>query len=316
MEENKTTLITGGSGMIGSQFNHPESMYLSSKHGDFRKRKKVNHIFDLYTPSYVIHTAAKVGGIGANMSKQAEFMYDNIMMNTNVIEACRKYGVERACFFLSTCIFPDKVEYPLTEDKIHLGPSHPSNYGYSEAKRAMEVMVRAYNEQYGTKYFCVIPCNVYGPGDNFSLTEGHVIPMLIHKCYLARENNTDLEVWGDGRALREFIYSKDLAKITEKILYETDFTGNIIISNPEEYSIKQLVNNIVTLMKFEGNVKWLNDKPNGQFRKPSRIWKLQEVLDENYYDGNKVDDTKLTCLWDGLTETIQWFEQNYPNIRK
>ncbi len=309
-----STLITGGFGMVGWQFSN--GVKLSSKSVDLTKSKQTERIFELYNPSHVVHLAARVGGVGANLANQAQFMYENIMMGANVIEACRKTEVERACFFLSTCVFPDKIEYPLTEEKIHLGPSHPSNYGYSEAKRAIEVLVRSYNEQYKTKYFCVIPCNVYGTGDNFSLTDGHVIPMLIHKTYLARENNTDLEVWGDGTPLREFIHAKDLARITEKILYNTDFTGNVIISNPEEYSIKQVVNTIVTLMKFDGEVKWLTDKPNGQHRKPSSINKLESILGEKLVDSDGRCDGKMINLWDGLTETVKWFEQNYPNIRK
>lgn len=308
------TLITGGTGMVGRQFS--KGIHLSSQHYDLRKQSSVNKAFDFYNPKYVIHTAAKVGGVGANMKANAEFFYDNVMMNTNIIEACRKHKVERAAFFLSTCVFPDKIEYPLTEEKIHLGPGHPSNYGYSYAKRMAEIQVRSYNEQYGTKYFCVIPCNIYGPGDNFSLENGHVIPALIHKIYLARENKTDLEVWGDGSAKREFIFSKDVTKITEELLYKTDFTGNIIVSNPEEYSIKQLVNNITTLMNFKGNIKWLTDKPNGQLRKPSSIDKLESILGRKFLNKDGKCDGNLVNLWDGLKETIEWFEQNYPNIRK
>ena len=308
------TLITGGSGMVGMQF-HKGLAFGSSQ--DLRNKKIVNHLWDLYNPKQVIHCAAKVGGVGANMKANAEFFYDNVMMNTNVIEACRTHNTERAAFFLSTCIFPDKVEYPLTEDKIHLGPGHPSNYGYSYAKRMMEVQVRAYNEQYGTKYFCVIPCNIYGPYDNFNLEGGHVIPALIHKVYLARENNLPyVEVWGDGSPKREFIFSKDVAKITTELLEKTNFTGNIIISNPEEYSIKQLVNNIVTLMNYKGEIKWLTDKPNGQHRKPSSIAKLESVLGRKIVNEDGRCDGNLTNLWDGLKETIEWFENNYPNVRK
>ncbi len=303
----KTTLITGGKGMVGSQFiKEDNSIYTTSEH-DLRKPKIVNHLFDLYKPNYVIHTAAKVGGLGANMSNQAGFFYDNVMMNTNIIEACRKHNVERAAFFLSTCVFPDKVEYPLTEEKIHLGPSHPSNYGYSEAKRAAEVMIRAYNEQYNTKYFCIIPCNIYGPNDNFNLKDGHLIPALIHKCYLAKINNTNFEVWGDGSPLREFIYAQDLADITKRLLYETDFTGNIIVSKTYEHSIKTIATMIAQLMEFDtSKIIFMKDRPNGQFRKPSDNSKLFSVL----------KDVKFTPLIEGLEKTIKWFNEKYPNVRK
>lgn len=306
-------ILVTGNGLLGSQFD--DCIHLSSKSCDMRRQKKVEHWFEDYRPTHVIHTAAKVGGLGANMFNQAEFFYDNIMINTNIIEACRKYGVKRACFFLSTCVFPDKVEYPLTEEKIHLGPSHPSNYGYSEAKRAAEVMVRAYNKQYGLEYFCVIPCNVYGPNDNFSIDNGHVIPSLIRKCDLAKKNNTPLEIWGDGSPKREFIYSKDLAKYTKRILFDTNFTGNVIISNPEEYSIRQVVRNIVTLMDFKGEVIYKTDKPNGQLRKPSSIAKLESILEEQIVDEDGRCDGKMTNLWDGLEETIEWYYANYNRLR-
>lgn len=298
-------LITGGYGLVGSQFQN--GIKISSK-SDLRNKSIVKNLFELYNPKEVIHLAAKVGGVGANMKANAKFYYDNVMMNTNVIEACRNHGVERAAIFLSTCVFPDKVEYPLTEDKIHLGPGHPSNYGYSYAKRMAEVQVRSYNEQYGTKYFCIIPCNIYGPGDNFSLESGHVIPALIHKVYLAKElNKPYIEVWGDGSPLREFIYSKDVAEITDKLI-NTDFTGNIIVSNPTEITIKSLVEYICVIMKYKGEIRWQLSKPNGQLKKPSSNSKLISIIGDYHF----------TSLEKGLRETIKWFEDNYysDNIRK
>lgn len=299
------TLITGGSGMVGSQFK--EGIKLSSIECDLKNQNEVNYAWKFWKPQYVIHLAAKVGGVEANMKSNADFFYDNVMINTNVIEACRKFGVERAAFFLSTCIFPDKIDYPLTEEKIHLGPGHQSNYGYSYAKRMAEVQVRSYNEQYKTKYFCVIPCNIYGPNDNFNLENGHVIPSLIHKVYLARENNLPyVEIWGNGGALREFIYSKDVVKITEKLLYETNFTGNIIVANNIEYPIVDILSYIIDIMNYKGEMKFLTDKPNGQFRKPSLTNKLESILGKQQY----------TPIYEGLKETIEWFENNYANIRK
>jgi GDP-L-fucose synthase len=124
------------------------------------------------------------------------------MINTNVIESSRKVGVTNLVSFLSTCVFPDNIEYPLTEKKIHLGEPHFSNYPYAYAKRIADIQIRAYREQYSVKYTSVIPCNIYGPNDNFSLEQGHVIPMLIHKLYLAQQNNTDFVIWGSGKPLR------------------------------------------------------------------------------------------------------------------
>ena len=149
----------------------------------------------------------KVGGLGSNMNFKGEYFYDNIMINTNVIEQARVHGVKKLVSFLSTCIFPDIIEYPLTESKIHLGPPHFSNDAYAYAKRMADIQIRSYKEQYDLDYKSVIPTNIYGPNDNFSLTHGHVVPMLIHKMYFSK-NNLPFEVWGTGKPLREFIYSK------------------------------------------------------------------------------------------------------------
>jgi GDP-L-fucose synthase len=169
-------------------------------------------------------------------------------------------------------------DYWLDETKIELGPPHNSNFGYAYAKRMADIQIRAYNKEYSTNYFCVIPTNAYGPRDNFNLEVGHVIPMLIHKCYLAKLNNTNFEVWGSGTPLREFVYSEDIANIIDLLLEKYDGTDPVIISNPIEYSIKEVVDLIVELMEFKGNVVWLSDKPDGQFRKPSSNAKLLNVF--------------------------------------
>ncbi len=195
-------LITGGSGLIGSEFDH--GIKVCSQEYNLINAEDTDRMYSEIKPDYVIHTAAKVGGVGANMRKKGDFFYENIMINTNVIHYAKKHNVKKLIAFLSTCVFPDKVEYPLTENKIDLGPPHFSNDAYAYAKRMSQVQISAYNEQYGTNYFCVIPTNVYGPRDNYNLNDSHVLPALIHKCYLAIKNNTKLELWGDGSPLREF----------------------------------------------------------------------------------------------------------------
>lgn len=298
-----TKIITGGTGLIGSAFN--DGVKLSSKR-DLRDYDKAKFAIAMYKPDVVIHCAAKVGGVGANMEFPADFFMDNIRMNTNVIQACHELKIPKLVSFLSTCVFPDKVEYPLDETKIELGPPHQSNYAYAYAKRMADVQIRAFNKQYGTKFFSVIPCNVYGPNDNFSLEVGHVIPMLIHKCYLAKKNRKTFEVWGDGTPLREFVYSKDVANIVDLLIQKYEGTDPVIISNPTEYSIKQVVDLIVEYMGFKGKVKWLTDKPNGQHRKPSSNAKLLSII----------GDYEFTTLEKGLKESIEWFILNYPNVRK
>ena len=306
-------LVTGQSGLVGSQFKG-DLIALNSKVCDLKDTKSVNDVFSFYTDKNiqkefavdrVIHTAAKVGGVGGNMNYKGEFFYDNIMINTNVIEACRKYGIEKLVVFLSTCVFPDNVEYPLTEGKIHLGPPHFSNDAYAYAKRMAEIQIRAYREQYGLNYTSVIPTNIYGPHDNFNVENGHVLPSLIHKCFLARENKTDLTIWGSGEPLREFIHSKDVATLSNWVLENYDESEPIILSTSEEMKIKDIVDIIVENMNFKGNVVYDKTKPDGQFRKPSDNSKIKKYL----------PDYKFIKFEEGVKETIEWFENNYPNIK-
>jgi GDP-L-fucose synthase len=302
--ENKI-LVTGGHGLVGSEFISEQYFKPTSKDYDLRKREDTNRLMIKQFDS-VIHCAAKVGGVGGNMNYKGEFFYDNIMMNTNVIEGARLTGVKNLVSFLSTCVFPDRVEYPLTESKIHLGPPHFSNDAYAYAKRMADIQIRSYNEQYGLNYKSVIPCNIYGPNDNYDIVNGHVLPSLIHKCYLARENNTPITIWGSGKPLREFIFSKDVAKLTEWVLYNYNENEPIILSTSEEISIMDIVGIIVELMNFKGDVIFDSSKPDGQFRKPSDNSKIKNYL----------PDFKFTPLYDGLKETIEYFEKNYTIIRK
>lgn len=297
-------IITGGTGLVGSAFK--DGTKLSSKHYNLISEVQTRKMFMDHKPGVVVHTAATVGGVGANMNYPADFFYNNIMMNTNVINEAYIFGVKKLVCFLSTCVFPDNVEYPLDETKIHKGEPHFSNAAYAYAKRMADVQIQAYNKQYGTKYFCVIPTNIYGPNDNFDLENGHVIPMLIHKCYLAKKNNTAFEVWGSGKPLREFVFSEDVANIIDLLLENYDGTDPVIISNPKEYSIKEVVDLIVQYMEFKGEVKWLTDKPDGQFRKPSSNQRLIDIIG-NY---------NFIPLEIGLKETIDWFNENYEAIRK
>ena len=304
MKNNLDTLVTGGRGLVGSSLSGDINRVGSEF--DLRDKAVTDKLFSDLSPKNVIHCAARVGGLGGNMNHKGEFFYDNIMMNTNVIESCRIHNVKKLVCFLSTCVFPSDVEYPLTEKKIHLGPPHNTNDSYSYAKRMAEVQIRAYREQYGLNYVTVIPTNIYGPNDNFDLDNGHVVPSLIHKCYLAKKNNTPFKIWGSGKPLREFIFSKDVAKLTEWVLDNYESDEPLILSTSEEVSIKDVVNLIVKHMSFMGEIIWESDKPDGQFRKPSDNSKLLSHLPE----------FKFTSLDDGLKETIEWFVKNYENCRK
>jgi GDP-L-fucose synthase len=298
-------LITGGNGLVGSEFIGDHYYKPTSKEYDLKKTDDVNRLM-LKRFDSVIHTAGKVGGLGGNMNHKGEFFYDNIMINTNVIESSRISGVKNLVAFLSTCVFPDNIEYPLTEKKIHLGPPHFSNEAYAYSKRMVDVQIRAYREQYGLNYKSVIPTNIYGPNDNYDIKNGHVVPSLIHKCFLARENKTPLTIWGSGKPLREFIFSRDVAVLSEWVLHNYNENEPIILSTSKEISIREVVGIIVEIMNFKGKVVFDTSKPDGQFRKPSDNSKIK----------NHLPNFKFTDLFDGLKETIEFFEKNYNILRK
>ena len=299
------TLITGGTGLVGSAIKNA-NIKLSTQDVDLRDWKETLSLFGSLKPKNVIHCAARVGGLGGNMNYKGEFYYDNIMMNTNVLEASRRVGVKKVVSFLSTCVFPDDVEYPLTEKKIHLGEPHNSNYPYAYAKRMLDIQSRAYREQYGVNYISVIPTNIYGPNDNFDLKNGHVIPSLIHKCYLAKENDTDFVVWGSGKPLREFIYSEDVARLTEWALENYDEEEPIIFSTSDEISVGNVAEMIVYYIGFKGKLVFDDEKPDGQFRKPSDNSKLLSYL----------PDFKFTPMEEGIEKSVNWFVENYEEARK
>ena len=306
----KKILVTGAYGLVGSQFEGEEYERLGSADLNLINQKYIDDHFKWSEkngelPEGIIHCAAKVGGIQGNMNGQGKFFYENISMNTAIIESARKFGINKFVAFLSTCVFPDNVEYPLTPDKIHLGPPHPSNYAYAYAKRMAEVQIRAYRDQYGLNYFGVIPCNIYGPSDNYNLESGHVIPMLIHKMYLAKKNNTEFKVWGSGTPLREFIFSEDVAKLTRLLYDNYDGSDPVILSTSEEISIGAVVEIIADLMEYDGDIIFDKTKPDGQHRKPSDNSIIKEMF----------PDFEFTPIREGLKKSISWFNENYPKVR-
>lgn len=311
-------MVTGGSGLVGSGIRmyvdqsearpDEEWVYLSSKDGDLRDRKDTEAIFEKYKPTHVIHLAAKVGGLFANLSQKVEFFRENILINDNIMECCRIYKVQKLVSMLSTCIFPDKTTYPIDETMLHDGPPHPSNEGYAYAKRLIDTMNRAYAEEYGCNFTSIIPTNIYGPHDNFSIQNGHVIPGLIHKCYLAKKNGTPFEIWGSGTPLRQFIYSRDLAELTVWVMREYHSPEPITLSVDEEaeVSIKDVALSVAKAMKFEGDVIFDATKADGQFKKTAANKKLRGLR----------PDYKFVSIDDGIQKSVDWFVENYEKARK
>ena len=302
-------IITGGSGMVGSAFKEklPNATYPNRQelYSTLREDTKGEELGG----KNIIHLAAKVGGIKANMEQIADFYFDNSSLNQKVLSAAHNGQANKVLCLLSTCVYPDApyVEYPLTEDQLHLGPPHHSNFGYAYSKRMVDVMSRAYRQQYGCNFITAIPNNLYGENDNFDLENSHVIPALIRKVWEAKLNNQKfIECWGDGKPLREFTYSADIAEILLFLLENYDGADPVNIGNTEEHSIQDVVELICDLLNYKGEIVWNTDKPSGQFRKPSSNQKLLDLgWNKNSY----------TSLENGLKKTCAWFIMRYPNIR-
>jgi GDP-L-fucose synthase len=306
----KKVLITGGSGLVGygiksHVYKYPdyEFKFLSSHNCNLLDYQQSLEFFYKYKPDYVIHLAANVGGLYKNMNNKVEMFEDNLQMNLNVLKICYKLGVKKVVSCLSTCIFPDQVVYPINESQLHLGPPHWSNDGYAYAKRMLAIQSQLYREQYGCNFICVIPTNIYGINDNFNLIDAHVIPALIHKCYLAKKNNKDFIINGSGKPLRQFIYNKDLGELILWTLFNYNQKDEIILSPSEEISIKEVGEIIGKEFDYEFKVEGNDD--NAQYKKTADNSKLLSLL-----------DYKFTSLETGLKETIEWFKNNYDLVRK
>lgn len=305
-------LITGGYGLVGSAINNISSEYsnykfifMSSKDCDLTNWEETIKYFSNMKPDYVIHLAACVGGLFKNMKYKVDMLEKNVNINMNVLRASHMIGVKKLISCLSTCIFPDKTTYPINEEMLHNGAPHFSNDAYAYAKRLLEIQSKAYQEQYNNNFICVIPTNIYGPHDNYNLDDAHVIPALIHKCYLAKKSNKKFIIAGSGKPLRQFIYSEDLAKLFMWVLESyTDMTS-IIISPNEEISIKDIAHKIAECFDYN-NIEFDELKPDGQFKKTADNSKLINLIKN--FEFTKIDD--------GLKKSIDWFENNFDNCRK
>eukprot|EP01138_Halocafeteria_seosinensis_P010311 gb/GECG01010529.1/.p1 GENE.gb/GECG01010529.1/~~gb/GECG01010529.1/.p1 ORF type:complete len:325 (+),score=43.94 gb/GECG01010529.1/:1-975(+) len=319
----RVVMVTGGSGLVGkalqtvicekekgSSTSQEESWhFLSSKDADLTDMEQTKQVFEKIKPTHVIHLAAFVGGLFRNMKYKVEFFRKNIQMNDNVMECCRMFQVQKLVSCLSTCIFPDKTSYPIDETMVHNGPPHNSNEGYAYAKRMIDVMNRAYQEEYGCQFTSVIPTNVYGPYDNFNIDDGHVIPGLIHKAYLAKKNDDDFVIWGSGSPLRQFIYSEDLAELMIWVLRNYDSSDPIILSvgEEEEVSIKDVALNVAQATGLkDSQIKFDTNKSDGQYKKTASNKKLREFL----------PSYKFTSIEEGIKKSVDWFYHNYATARK
>lgn len=307
-------LVTGGDGLVGSalknvsqEFKECKWIFLNSKDCDLRDYDSTLSVFTKYKPNYVIHLAANVGGLYKNLNNSLDMFEDNILININVLKICRLLKIKRVISFLSTCIYPDKTPYPIKEDYINDGPPHPSNEGYSFAKRTLEIYTRLIKKQYDIDWICIVPTNIYGECDNFNLENGHVVPVLIHKTYKAQKENTDLNILGTGEPLRQFLYSGDVAKIITLLIFKEKLKyQSYIISPNEEHSIRDFITKLVKIYDFKGKIHYDTTYPSGQYKKTCDNSRLLEEL----------PDFNFTPLDDGLDLTVKWFINNYSSARK
>ena len=309
----KVIMVTGGTGLVGSAIrevieaeNNAEEkwVYLSSKDGDLTDPADTAKIFDKYQPTHVIHLAAQVGGLFANMKHKVQFWRNNVAMNDNIFQECHKRGVEKLVSCLSTCIFPDKTTFPIDETMIHNGPPHFSNEGYAYAKRMVDVQNRMYKSQYGCNFTAVIPTNIFGKHDNFHLEDSHVIPGLIHRGTNCLKEGKDFEIWGSGTPLRQFIYSVDLAKLMIWTLRSYEEADPIILSvgEEDEISISDVAYAVAKAIGMpKEQVKFDTSKADGQFKKTANNAKLRKYL----------PDFKFTPFEEAMDTTVKWFMENY-----
>jgi GDP-L-fucose synthase len=307
-------LVTGGTGLVGTAIKsiQPDWIYLSSKDCDLNDFNSVQSLLQKINPDVIIHLAANVGGLFKNASKRLDMFNSNLLLNYNLLENAYRLSIKRVICCLSTCIFPDGLNRVLTENDLHLGEPHISNYGYAYAKRMMEVQCRLYNETPGFNYQCIIPTNIYGPNDNFNLKDSHVIPGLIHKAFLhsTKMNDGPFVILGTGLPKRQFIYSHDLANIIVRLVLENITEPLLICSTPVTHEIT-----ILDVAKLIGNVLHIqnvipaeteignNDGQQIKTASPDRLLSL-------------MPDLTFTPIEVGLEKTVTWFLNNYPNIRK
>ena len=304
MNKNDKILITGAKGLVGSalvEHLRDEGYVNVTETGrqecDLLSALATRDFFEATKPDYVFHAAARVYGIMGNMKNKALSFYDNVMINTNVVDAAQKVGVRKITVMGTGAVYPyPSPGLPLREEMIFLGVPHPAEDSYGHAKRAMLAMLQAYEESYGLEWAYVVSCNLFGPRDKFDIEFGHVVPSLIKKFYDAKQKGEDVVVWGDGSAQRDFMYVKDTARVGLAIMNNLKGASNI--GSGIVYRIRDIVNMIAEITDMQNNVVWDAEKPNGQ--------------EYRSYDLTKINAINFKCQYairQGLEETWAWYSK-------
>lgn len=313
MEKTNKIYIAGHTGLVGSAIlrklneeKYQNILTFTHKELDLTDKKETETMFKLYRPEYVFMAAAKVGGIHSNNSQSGEFIYDNLVMETNVIESARKFETKKLLFLGSSCIYPKECPQPIKEEYIFSAPLETTNSAYAMSKLAGIEMCKAYNKQYGCNFISVMPCNLYGPNDNFNLMNSHVLPAMIRKLHDAKIFELkSLSLWGDGTPKREFLHVDDLVESLLLLMEEYDDPMHINVGSGEDISIKFLANIIANIIDYKGEIIWNTKYPNGTMRKLLDITRI-----------NMFGWYPKIPLEQGIKETYQWFLKNYDTLKK
>jgi len=283
MKKGSRIFVAGHKGLVGSAIvrqlksaGHTNIWTVDRTEVDLTNQKEVNKWFKAYEPKYVINAAAKVGGIIGNQNHKAEMIYQNLMIESNLIEAAYRNRCKKYLFLGSSCIYPKEPQLPITEDQLMTGKLEPTNDAYAVAKIAGIYLCKSYRQQYGFNAISAMPCNLYGLGDNYHPENSHVIPGLIRKFHEAKESNQPtVTCWGDGTPLREFLYADDLANACVFLMNNYDGEEPINIGSGVEINIKTLAKTIADVIGYEGEVEWDTSKPNGTMRKVMDVSKIK-----------------------------------------
>ena len=308
MDSDSKVFVAGHKGLVGSAIyrNLEKKFYkniywISRDSCDLRDKERLDAYFKQSKPEYVFLAAAKVGGIGGNSTYPADFIYDNLMIQTNVIDAAYRNGVKKLLFLGSSCIYPKFPKIPITEDQLMTSPLEESNSAYAIAKIAGMRMCQAYRQQHGFNAISLMPTNLYGPNDNFDINNGHVLPSLIAKFHgsLEKSEHWVVKLWGDGSPKREFLHVDDLAEACVKCMQDYDDPEPINVGTGEDVTIKELAETIVDVVGYKNHYEWDTSKPNGTPRKVLNVDKMKSLGWE-----------PKIGLREGIESTYEWYKKN------
>lgn len=314
MKKNSKIYVAGGqSGLVGTAIvralkaqGFTNIIVKTRKQVDLLDQRQVDIFFQKEKPEYVFLSAALVGGIMANKTRKADFIYDNLLIQNNVIHYSWKYGVKKLLFLGSSCIYPKLAPQPIKEEYFMTGPLEETNDAYAVAKIAGIKMCQSYNEQYKTNFVSVMPTNLYGPNDNFDLQSAHVLPAFIRRFYEAKKNNKkDIILWGSGKAYRELLYVDDMAEACVFLMKNYNSSEIINIGTGKDLKIRELAQLVKKIVGYSGKIVWDSSKPDGTPKKQLDVTKLF-----------KLGWKPRISLEEGIKKEYEWFLNNFSGKKQ